>query len=140
MGRISTFSPSYEAYHTLNIKQFTPSQSFGANRDFNGMLPVSKHWELTKDTIFVTYKATPKRLELSFSRNGNNYTQPVYITKLATNLKNGYRYFFICPYTGKRCSKLIRPFGNIGRLGRACIMRSRKSLRPIGRWVIANGP
>ncbi len=86
MGRIGNFSPSYEACHTLNIKQFTPSQSFGANRDFNGVLPVSEHWELTKDTIFVTYKAALKRLELSFSRNGKSYTQQVYITKLETNL------------------------------------------------------
>lgn len=112
MGRIGNFSPSYEQCHTLNIKSFDPAKSFALNKNFNGTLEVSPHWRFTEDTLFFKYKAATQVLEWCFFKKGKRYHQEIRITKQETNLKNGYRFYFVCPNTGKRCMKLLRPFGN----------------------------
>lgn len=38
--------------------------------------------------------------------DGQEIRIPVSLTAIPTNLKNGQRWYFICAYTGKRCSKL----------------------------------
>jgi hypothetical protein len=75
-------------------------------------LQVSEYWEFTENVICLKYKAETQILELCFFRDGQRYDQKIGITRLKTNLKNGYRYYFVCGCTGKRCTKLIRPFGN----------------------------
>ncbi|MGH1335129.1 MAG: hypothetical protein ACRBFS_03310 [Aureispira sp.] len=112
MGKIGSFKPSYEQCHTLSIKSFTPSKSFALNKNFSGTLEVSNYWELTENTLFFKYKAATQLLELCFFRKGERYNQEIGIAQLETNLKNGYRFYFVCPHTRKRCTKLLRPFGN----------------------------
>ncbi|BDS15486.1 hypothetical protein [Aureispira anguillae] len=112
MGRISSFKPSYEGCQTLDIRSLNSSKSFAQNKNLSATLQVSEYWEFTENVICLRYKAETHILELCFFREGKRYDQKIRITRLETNLKNGYRYFFVCGYTGKRCTKLIRPFGN----------------------------
>lgn len=112
MSRMSNFKPSYEDCHSLAIKNFNPAQSFALHKNFSGTLKVSPHWGFTENTLFFKYKVTTQVLEWCFFRKGERYTQKIRIVKEETNLKNGYRFYFICPHTGKRCIKLLRPFGN----------------------------
>lgn len=112
MGKIGNFAPSYEGCHTLDIRMLNPSKSFALNRNLSATLKVSEYWELTENVLCLSYKTETRILELCFFREGKRYDQKIGITRLKTNLKNGYRYYFVCGYTGKRCTKLIRPFGN----------------------------
>lgn len=112
MGRMSQYKPSYEDCHTLHMKSFNPAQSFALHKNFSGTLEVSPHWGFTQNTMFFKYKAATQVLEWCFFKKGKRYNQELKIVLQETNLKNGYRCYFVCPYTGKRCIKLLRPAGN----------------------------
>ncbi|MCB0704046.1 MAG: hypothetical protein KDC34_02005 [Saprospiraceae bacterium] len=53
---------------------------------------------------------TEQILTFDFLSNGKPIVYDVKLVAIPSNLGKGVRWYFICPATGKRCTKLIRPY------------------------------
>ena len=62
-------------------------------------------------------KNKPESIDISYAyKGGEQIKQVIQISYLNTNLGKGFLYFFICPYTGKRCRKMIKTPSNSANL------------------------
>ena len=120
MPRPTTLPDTVEECRTISISDLK-KWDYLTGSGSSGTLSWSRHGETVASIGISSYPHLEEPLVLIYytitSRSTGekkDYKIKIPLEKVPSNLGKGYRFYFICPYTGKRCMKLYQaPNGNV---------------------------
>jgi len=101
-----------EKYISFSITWLKKSGYLKSNCDFYNVLSTwVRNGEVESSIRFdiVNINSQLKQLTFKYSVNERPVNYKVNIEAFPSNLGIGYRWYFICPITGKRCMNLVKP-------------------------------
>lgn len=107
MPKPQTFPTLYDDLKTVSISFLTKHGYLKPNKQQSGTITWSRNGNKTGSiSISVNTQSENTCLELNYKYNETPINYRVQLVSVPSNLGNGLVWYFICPYTGKRCRKL----------------------------------
>jgi hypothetical protein len=112
MPKPQTFPTLYDEVKTVSISFLTKHNYLKPNQRQSGVISWSRNGDNTGSiSIRVSTEPQSPYLELDYKCNEAPIKYRVQLVSAPSNLGKGVVWYFVCPYTGKRCRKLY--LGNI---------------------------
>jgi hypothetical protein len=107
MPRYSTYPFLFDDVLSISITKLREWEYLKMNTFKSGDITWSRNGEVTsKLSIRVVINNDEQFVKLDYKCNGTPYNYKIYLEWLESNLGKGKVWYFICPFTKKRCRKL----------------------------------
>lgn len=105
MPRHCTFPFLFDEVMTLDISNLSKWGFLKANRTTSGTFEWKTRGETTA-RVSIEANTTFDTMKLSYVCDGEEIEYTVHLSRKDSNLGTGFYYYFICPFSNKRCRKL----------------------------------
>ena len=108
MPKPSTFKTIFDDCLMLNISNFKKWNYLVYDTRQSGTLTWSNRFDevTSRLTVQMVFNENEQYFYLNYKCNGNSYYYKVVLTSIPSNLGKGKVWYFICPFTLRRCRKL----------------------------------
>jgi hypothetical protein len=106
MGRYSLSPNLYDEVYTIDISDLNKWGYLKPDQILSGVLSWRHFGSKTSINIIVNTRSGIPYLELAYILSGENIRYRIDLVTVPSNLNKGEVYYFLCPFTKKRCRKL----------------------------------
>jgi len=107
MPKFPTFPTLYDECKTISISDLKLWGYLNPNQYKRGTISWSRNGSKTGSiSIYANTHIENPYIELDYQCNSNPINYRVQLVSIPSNIGKGVVWFFVCPYTGKRCRKL----------------------------------
>ena len=107
MPNSSTFPTLYDELNQLDITFLKKHGYLKPNQIVSGVITWSRKYDQSSSiSIKINTVSEDPRIVLSYTSNGEPIEYSVQLYSITSNIGKGVIWYFICPYTRKRCRKL----------------------------------